>query len=162
MKNGVFVTKDKVKAMLAALSILPSKEVLVGFPHDGSSRNDGTPLSNAELGYIHNFGAPEANIPQREFMAPGIAAVQDRITALFAQAGKASLAGKPDQVDKILHAIGLTAKAGVQNKLNQGPFLPLAPATLRARRARGRSGSKPLIDTGQLRNAVTYVVRRRK
>jgi hypothetical protein len=37
----------------------------------------------------------------------------------------------------------------------------LAERTLAARKARGRTGEKPLIDTGQLRNAVTFVVQAR-
>ncbi|MBX4298880.1 hypothetical protein K4H04_24285, partial [Mycobacterium tuberculosis] len=60
-------------------------------------------------------------------------------------------------------------------KITEGPFVPLAAATLRARARRGRSGAakelasraagnapdnsnaKPLIDTGQYRQAITYV-----
>jgi hypothetical protein len=33
--------------------------------------------------------------------------------------------------------------------------------TLERRRAKGRTGTKPLIDTGQLRNAITYVLRKK-
>jgi hypothetical protein len=40
-------------------------------------------------------------------------------------------------------------------------FAPLAAATLAARRRKGRTGTKPLIDTGQLRRAITYVLRRK-
>jgi hypothetical protein len=31
---------------------------------------------------------------------------------------------------------------------------------LRARRARGRTGDVPLVDTGELRNSITYVIRK--
>jgi hypothetical protein len=39
---------------------------------------------------------------------------------------------------------------------NVGP--PLKPGTLAARRRRGLKRTNTLVDTGQMRNAVTYVV----
>ncbi len=54
---------------------------------------------------------------------------------------------------------GLMGQDAVRGKITSGPFVPLAPATLRARKAKGRTGEKPLIDTGQLRAAYTYVIR---
>jgi hypothetical protein len=162
MKSGVFITKDKTKQILAGIAALPKKDVLVGIPQDkGPRKNDeaDNDITNAQLGYIHNFGAPEANIPQREFLAPGIKDVQAKINEYFAQAGKAALAGNFATMDRALHAAGLAAKLGVQNKINNGPFLPLAPSTLAARLRRGRTGTVPLIDTAQLRNSITYVIR---
>jgi hypothetical protein len=60
-----------------------------------------------------------------------------------------------------LHAVGLEAKLGIQSKINDGPFDPLAESTLKARAASGKSieEAHPLVDSGQLRNAVNYVVR---
>lgn len=165
MKSGVFVTKDKTKAILAATKSLPDKDVLVGIPEDKSARTNDDPtnnLNNAQLGYIHNFGAPEANIPQREFLEPGIKNAQAQINNYFKQAGQAAASGDAGKLDRCLHAAGLAAKLGVQNKINEGPFLPLAPGTLAARRRRGRTGVKPLLDTAQLRNAINYVIREKK
>lgn len=164
MKSGITVTKDRIPQILKSLRALPKKDVLVGIPAENGLRtnDDGSPLTNAQIGYIQNFGAPEANIPQREFLAPGIKDVQERINALFAQAGLAACDGKPEVVERCLHAAGLVASNGVKAKIQNGPFLELAPRTLAQRRARGRTGIKPLLDTGQLRNAVTYVIRERR
>jgi hypothetical protein len=41
---------------------------------------------------------------------------------------------------------------------NSGNFEPLSERTLEARRARGRSGTKPLIDSAQLIQHVSFVV----
>jgi len=48
----------------------------------------------------------------------------------------------------------------VKAKISSGPFKKLADATLAARRRRGRTGTKPLQDTDQLLNSVTYVMRK--
>jgi hypothetical protein len=65
-------------------------------------------------------------------------------------------------VDAGFQAAGLTAQAGVRNYITAGVPPALSPVTLMLRRLRGLRGSKPLIATGQLLNAVTYVVRDRK
>ena len=70
-----------------------------------------------------------------------------------------ALKGDADAGDKALHSAGLIAQNAVRNKITEGPFVPLAPMTLAKRKARGRTGEKPLIDSGAYRNAQTYVIR---
>jgi hypothetical protein len=41
----------------------------------------------------------------------------------------------------------------VRKQIRNGHFVPLKPATIRR-----KGSSKPLIDTGQMMNGVTYVV----
>ena len=55
--------------------------------------------------------------------------------------------------------IGLQGADAVRAKITSGPFVPLAPKTLAKRRAKGRKGDKPLIDTGALQRAYTYAIR---
>ena len=57
------------------------------------------------------------------------------------------------------HAAGLIAQNSVRRTLTTAAYRPLSERTLAERRARGRTGTKPLIDTGQYRNSITYVVR---
>lgn len=157
MKSGVFITKDRLKKVLGAIATLPAHDVLVGVPGDTSDRSGA--ITNAALAYIHDNGAPEANIPARPFMRPGIADAKTDIADRFKQVGTSLLSGNQGGAERALHAAGLAAQASIRRKINTGPFLPLAPSTLAARRRRGRTGDKPLIDTGQLRNSITYVVR---
>ena len=61
-----------------------------------------------------------------------------------------------------LHRVGLTAQNSVRRVINAGVAPPLAASTLRSRRTRKvakRTGTVALIDTGQLRNSITYVIR---
>jgi hypothetical protein len=83
-------------------------------------------------------------------------------------------------VDKGLHKVGLRVATSIKKKINEGVPPPLSEYTLRERARRGRKGAKqelanrasgmapstqlakPLIDTGELRNSITYVIRSRK
>lgn len=183
LKGILSVLKDDSKGLKDLVSALADKEVLVGFPEDTTERKGNEP-TNASIAYIHDNGAPEANIPQRQFMIPGISACEDRVAKALISGAKA-LARK-ESPDKFLHRAGLIASTSIKRTINAGIPPPLSEATLRKRANRGGKGygsrkgaklelelrdagwapsvdfAKPLVDTGQLRNAVTYVIRRRK
>jgi phage gpG-like protein len=158
-KPGVRLKTDRVPEVLKAIRALTKKNVVVGITTSTAARSDG--LSNAELGYIHNFGSPLKNIPQREFLGPGIDTAKDPIVALLraGAAGVWKVQAPETYINQILNAVGLVAQTAVQMKITEGPFEPLKPTTIAARRRRGHQGSKPLIDSGQLRKAITYEIR---
>lgn len=176
------VVHDEVDAFMAALKNLEAQTVYAGFPEGEDPREDaeGNPeaITSAAIAYIQNTGDPELNIPARPFMVEGIETVGDKIADGMEAAGIAALDGDSQGVDKALHSVGMTAQLGIQAKINDGPFEPLADSTLKARARRGRVGAqdeldsraagndpgtesaRPLVDTGGMRNAVTYVVRK--
>lgn len=158
MKNGMLVTKDKFKIVVNSLKTIEKKDVLVGIPAEKAPRT-GNEMTNAILGYIHENGAPEINLPRRAFLMPGIRGSKDKIASYLKQAAQASMRGDKAGVERALNAAGLTGMKGAQRKITEGPFIPLAASTIRHRRAQGRTGTRPLIDTGQLRRALTYVLR---
>lgn len=178
MKSGLQILVDNVAKATAGIAMLATTRVMVGIPAEKGSRKDGEPINNAALAYIHENGAPEAGIPERPFLKPGVADKRAEITAMLEKTGQAALEGNPGKVDRGFHATGLIGQAAVRNRVNEGPFQPLADATVEARARRGRKGAKqemanrragmapgtdlakPLIDTGQMRNALTYVVRK--
>lgn len=187
--NVVFRSTDNSKTILAAIRALSEKRVMVGVPADKAGRQPepGQPtpeINNAELTYIMENGAPEANIPARPFLRPGVETAKDEITKGLEKAGRAAFAGHASEVDRQLTRVGLIAQAAVREKITEGPFVPLAPATIAARLRRGRKGQldpsiygkgaiasdehaaatgmRPLVDTGQLRNAVSFVIRTMK
>jgi hypothetical protein len=162
MKVTVKSAVDNSAGLLKAIRKLEKSQVLVGIPAEKAPRDpeEGQgPINNAALGYIHNFGIPSANIPARPFMEPGIVDNKERITPYLEAAGRAALEGNAGGVQKNLTAAGIVAATGIKSKIDVGPFAPLKPSTIAARRRRGRTGIKPLIDTGQLRNSITFVVR---
>lgn len=155
---------DHLPDLRKALLALSSNRVLVGVPAAEAYRRPepgqpSDPINNAGLAYIHDNGAPGANIPARPFMRPGITTVQPQINTRFSMAAKLALDGKTADVDRALHAVGLMVSSAIKMKITVGPFAPLAPRTLSARRRKGRLSEKPLIDTAQMRNSITYVIR---
>lgn len=159
-KNAAVLTRDKFKAVLGGLKHLQS-DVLVGVPAENGVRRDGEGMTNAALAYIHDNGSAAAHIPARPFMRPGIVEAQDKITGALKRGAQDALKGNANGVQRALNVAGLTAQSSIRAKINSGIEPELSPRTLAAREARGRKGTKPLIDTGQLRNSINYVVRKK-
>lgn len=160
-QNATSVVVDELKTLIDAIDELSNRRVMVGIPASGDERQgEREGIGNAALGYIHENGAPEAGIPPRPFLVPGVRSVQREIERGMKRAGAAALEGSVIGMETELHRVGLMASAAVKRKITEGPFVPLAPSTIAGRVRRGRTGIKPLIDTGQLRNAVTYVIRK--
>lgn len=159
------VTKDITKRLVTGVRELARERVLVGIPADNAERlidedaDDRGPINNAAIGYIMENGSPAANIPARPHLQPSVNEQQDEIAAAYKAGGKAILDGKAKSATEVHHRVGLMVESAVKAKINEGDFTPLAPATIRARKARGRKSEKPLVDTGQYRNAITHVVR---
>ncbi len=181
MNISISITKptDNLKDTLDAMKELDLNHVLIGVPASNAERHaqNGEQINNAQIGYLMENGAPEQNIPARAFLAPGVMNIQAQAIAQLKAAGQGALSGDKTVLNKTLNALGMLGRDSVKAKITDGPFAPLAPATIKARlrRRRGLSLGKrkdifdnlqpgdirPLIDTGQLRNAITYVVRRK-
>lgn len=180
--TGVQVTKKNLQDVIASVRALAASEVLVGVPEEKTERDDGVPLTNAALAYIHDNGAPEAHIPARPFMVPGIKRAEAEIEKRLSMALKAAMRGNMVAAEGQMMAAGLAAQLGIQKTINDGIPPPLAIATLKKRAAKGRKGAqyelkrrakgldpiagmqlaKPLVDTGELRKSITFVIRSRK
>lgn len=161
---GVKITKDRVAEVMKGVRALTKSEVLIGIPDTRAERKPvdgetGPPASNALIGYVQEFGSPEKNIPARPFLVPGVQSIKDRAIPILKKAGAAALDGDGKGVAKSLMTVGLMGQGAVQRKITEGTFEPLAERTLAKRRARGRTGIKPLIDTGALRQSITFVLR---
>lgn len=139
-----------------ALAELVRKDVLVGIPQAESSRKDATEPNNAELAYIHTNGSPRNRIPARPFLQPAIMAHKDNIAKLQGKVIRAALKGDVQLMLIDLEKVGLYAqnvtKAWFVDPRNGWP--PNAPLTIKL-----KGSDKPLIDTGALRNSITYVIR---
>lgn len=156
-------TKSNTPQFRKALEALLKREVLVGIPSANAARDpepgEKTAATNVLLGYVHEYGSPAKNIPPRPFLHPGISDAREEIQKHMKSAGQFALQGKTEKVDQELDKVGLAAREGVVLKITNGQFQELKPATLAARRRKGRTRTKPLIDTGQMRQAITYIVR---
>lgn len=152
------ITKlDKFKDLQKTLEKISHQEVLIGVPDTKTERKAGEAASNAELAYIHEHGAPMQNIPQREFLQPSIEHNIDKINAQQKKVLEIGLENKSTQSE--LNKLGLLGQSIVKNWFtdsNNG-WEPNTPETIKRKKS-----DKPLIDTAQLLNSITYVIRDNK
>lgn len=161
----VRITKNLVPQVLKAIEDLTRQQVLVGIPGDAAARTGrGAAITNAQIGYIQEFGSPAQNIPARPFLRPGVNDAMPDIIARLRNGAKLALKFPldPDAGTKALMAAGLVAQRSVQMTITNVIPPPLSPVTIQRRRTRKvapRIGTVPLIDTGALRRSITYTLR---
>lgn len=182
--------KDGLEKLKRVLAKFESERVLVGIPSKKADRSGTEPgaINNATIGIIMEKGSPAANIPARPWLAPGIMSAKGPIIQHYEEAAKKALLA--DDVSGLSAAhkrVGQLTADAVKKYMTNGTFAPLSPSTI-ANRSRQR-GTKPrkselryrglvaagmepalaqnvagiraLINTGQLRNSVTYDVRKK-
>ncbi len=190
MKAKFRITINRLPEIVRAVRTLAEERVYVGIPGDTPPRRSGehpsawNPITNVDLGFIHEFGAPGANIPARPHLIPATKGIQAGVVSLLHEAGRKTLMGDATAARKGLVAVGTLGRDAVKEKIKTGPFKELKPATIKARLRRRRKWSlrkrkamylayqmesdpmgdnsygKPLIDTAQYLNAFTYVIRK--
>lgn len=128
--------------------------VKVGILGNGASRDDET-VNNAELGVIQEFGSVSNNIPPRSFLRMSIEThKEDFIEVAETKAFKKAFSA--GDMNRALELVGFKAEAIVDEAFTSGGF-GVWPANKPATIAR-KGSSKPLIDTGQLRRAISSEV----
>lgn len=144
--------KDKVtadgKKFEKMLKELAEKEVRVGFQHGKATEEDGTDICDIaawnELGTVH--------IPARPFLRMSVDDNESKINS-FLQSKKKQLASGTS-AEQILKEIGIFQKDLIQEKITEGSFEPNAESTVKK-----KGSSKPLIDTGRMRQSVNYEIK---
>lgn len=162
----VTISVNKREALKAALKRMKRTAVYVGIPADSEQdkRPDKAPITNARLGYIHEFGSPAANIPARPFLRPGVQKAERNLRKTMKRAASAVLAEDEAGFQREMETVALKAETAVKDYMTSGEFAPLAPSTIKRRESKIKKiGSedmtiKPLIDTGNLRNAISGLV----
>lgn len=162
-KPSLTITSDFSEKFNEAIKRFKSDSVLVGIPESDGQRDDSQPISNAALLAINNFGSPINNIPARPVMAIGIKNAQDAITEQFKLCAKEVLSKGPAALATYYERAGIIASNSIKKVINdQDGIEAPAASTLKARKyltKAGFKGTKALLVTGQMRNAITYVVK---
>lgn len=125
------------------------KRVYVGLPEGSGNSEDGTPL--VEIGAIHEFGAK--HIPERSFLRVPLRNNQKEFAAAFRRI-MPKVANGELTMDQALDQIGAKAAGVSQEAISAGIEPANAPSTVKR-----KGSSKPLIDTGSLRQAITWVIK---
>lgn len=132
---------------LASGKVGPGR-VKVGIPEGSGAYPDGTTV--AEVAAYNHDGTD--TIPARPFLSVPLDGRRSPVRAIMARVSKAVLAGKLT-TDQGLRLLGQWGRDEVIRAINAG-FPPE-----NAERTIARKGSStPLVDTGQLKGSITYVV----
>lgn len=158
MKSGLTTRLDKSADILKALKAIGKKDVLVGIPESENVR-DGDDIGNATIGFINENGSPARNIPARPHLVPGVRGAQSETLPLLKSAAQATLSGDEGAATRDLNQAGTLAVNAVKAYITNSEFVPLSPVTISKRLRRGRTGEKPLVDTGKYRDSIIYIVR---
>lgn len=164
MKPTLKVTSDFTEDFNAMIKKFKNDSVLIGIPEDDTNRSQKAgneePITNAAILAINEFGSPANNIPARPVMSIGIKNAAGPIAEEFKKAAVSALKIGVRALKTYYERVGIIASNSVKKAINdqEGISSP-AESTIASRRARGFKGTKALIVTGQMRNAISYVVK---
>jgi len=107
-----------------------------------------------ELAAIHEFGAPQANIPERSFIRRTFVKKQRELSSMTRRLATAWVTRKIE-LKQALDVLGLWGASKVRDTITQGAGVPprLEDSTI----AR-KGSSRPLVDTGRLVGSIQHDV----
>lgn len=166
---------------------LQKRQIQVGIPQKTSSRR-GEGINNAELLYIHthgtrrkamrkemqegmdrglkyseafslyiqSHGSPLWHSPPRPVLEPAIKANKEKIALQFSKIIKATADGNADAMERAITSTGITAQNACRSwfKDPRNGWPRNDPKTVKL-----KGSDKPLVDSGELRDSIVYVVR---
>ena len=110
------------------------------------------PYTTAQIGFVHEFGA--GNIPERSFIRSTLHTDRKEFLALSKKLLKEVASGNMT-MDQALGLLGELGRDKISQKIVKISSPPNSPATITA-----KGSSNPLVDTGQLKNSITWEINR--
>lgn len=126
-----------------ASSITGPQSIKVGFP-------SGTGIDIVERATRNEFGT--TGIPERPFFRNALTAHRDDYRRLLVHDGRRLLTGRM-RIEAVMNRLGLSAVGHIQQSIVDLRTPPNSAQTIAA-----KGSSNPLIDTGEMRQSVTYIV----
>jgi phage gpG-like protein len=128
--------------------------------------------SNVQVAAVHEFGLTidhpgrkdtknakpyKIEMPERSFLRGTVDAKAKQISTMQKRLQDRVIAGQMT-THQALETLGLYIKGLIQARIAAGIPPPLKPSTIRRKTVRGKAGTTPLIDTGQLRASIDHKV----
>lgn len=148
-RNSVTDTDRGLRRIRAELAELGRLSVDVGIQADAGADNEGNPIVVRAV--ANEFGT--RRIPARSFVRAAFDENVGALNTLKQRLTNGVIDGKLTPA-RAAGLLGQTHEAQVRQKITDLKEPPNAPATVEA-----KGSSNPLIDTGQMRQSVRYVVR---
>lgn len=140
-----------VKDLEKKIKDVKKREVAIGVMQNSGAYEDG--LSIVEVARVHEFGSITKNIPARSFLRVPFYEKEKQVDNLIFR-GYKMMVEKNETVDKALDLIGLGARDISVGAFRDNNWQELKQSTIKA-----KGSSTPLIDTGNLRQSITWEVR---
>jgi len=128
-----------------------------------SNMDAGKTYHKAHEMYLQAHGSPLLNVPPRPIIEPAIEDDKILISQILGEAMTAFLDGDLQLGNEKLNHAGLEAQTACQDWFdNDGKngWQENSPATKAIKLKKRGTEPKPLIDTGELRKSITYVIRK--
>jgi len=157
-----------LKDVESALIALSKKSLLVGILAEDRKPIEGEKpeITNSQLGFIFEFGAPEQKIPARPVLFPVLEEAKPEIQASLQLAASYAIQGAQEDMEKTLHALGMRLVIAIKKRILSSIPPALSKNTLRKwitkTKQRKDYGETPLKVTMQFVNSFDYVVEDRK
>jgi hypothetical protein len=129
-------------------------DVTIGIQGSEASVDHGG-ITNAMLGSIHEYGTADGRIPQRSFLRSTLNKKEKKYTKEYATALANVAEGK--DLEGELKIVGEIAAGDVKKEIKKHIPPILHPSTV----ARKKGETVPLINTGQLWNSISSLVRKK-
>lgn len=150
------------------LDIAKRMHVAVGLPIEkvGSAIYEESGMTVIKLGAIHEYGISDtggAKMPRRSFLRQPFDIKRDQMSKILVKAFKLVAEGKYSAKDA-LELVGAKAMDISQEAFETkgyGLWPALSPETIEAKLEKGSNPAQILIDTGTLKNSITFEVRGR-
>jgi hypothetical protein len=162
--------KEIFAELEAKIKLATNTDILVGIPENATAEKDGESFYLADIATINNFGSyseehsrhltgdeakESGKIPPRPFGSTLLEVFGDPIKKFYNKEVGDSLKGKRP-MKQALNRIGFIAAGFMKQNLSTGKWAANAESTI----AR-KGSSKPLIDTGEMRRAITWVLKKK-
>lgn len=151
MKRISHAGMNELKKRVDLHKAIDGARVKVGFPKGGATYEDG--LTVAQVAVINEFGSELAGIPKRPFLRPAASKNKAKYKRKGAEYIKAIFAEKIDW-KRALGLLGMEASDDIVSQINATTEPPNSDATIAAKNGK----SHPLIDTGKMRQSVSYTI----
>lgn len=128
---------------------MPPLRAAVGIQGNQALAERDGPITNVELAMTHEYGSPDANIPQRSFIRSTFDEKRRTYQKELDRLGKAAL--DPARLRGDLRLLGEQNRADIIEKIRSNIPPPLSPLTIDQKAGE----TTALIDTGQLLRSIS-------
>lgn len=142
--------KLSTKGLDALKKQMQNVEIKVGLPKGTPQNDEGKSL--IEIGAQNEFGSPAKGIPERSFIRIPLDDAKEKYFKVAQQQGIDILNGKIS-VDGAIEKIGVWGQTIIKKSFTNNNWKANSKMTVDK-----KGSSKPLIDTGQLRQSITWEI----